>query len=513
MTTLAPTPEQSAAISCFEGRHHMVLQAGAGTGKTATLEMLADHDTVQRGLYLAFNRAIKLEAERRFPSRVKCSTGHGLAFGTVGFRYKHRFGRTRIPAWKTAETLGLRHSLTVGDKIFETNNLAYVIKETVLRYCHSADRELAEQHVPIQRGAEDPQIHRVLASTVLPFAQRAWNDVRIPEGDKLPVDHDHYLKVWQLTDPHLNYDYVMLDEAQDTNPALEDVLLRQRDHAQLILVGDSAQQIYTWRGARDIMTNFTGTHLTLSQSFRFGPALAEHANDWLALTRSPLRLRGNPAIATRLEKTYTPDAILCRTNGGAMAEVMHQMEAGRRVAMAGGGNDLRKLAIAAEDLKQGKKARHPDLYLFKTWGDLQEYAENDPAGADLYPWVALIDEIGTETVLAAVEQLGSEESSDVTVSTVHKAKGREWSTVRIGEDFPAPESDALGRPGRITTTEARLAYVAVTRARHQLDIGGLSWFTSHSQNGAPTASATLPGQTRNAWDLGPLPAAPSGTGD
>lgn len=40
------------------------------------------------------------------------------------------------------------------------------------------------------------------------------------------------------------------------------------------MVGDSAQAIYQWRGAKDVMTGFDGTHLTLSQSFRFGPDLA-----------------------------------------------------------------------------------------------------------------------------------------------------------------------------------------------------------------------------------------------
>lgn len=49
------------------------------------------------------------------------------------------------------------------------------------------------------------------------------------------------------------------------------------------MVGDSAQAIYGWRGARDIMTGFDGTRLTLSQSFRFGPRLAEEANRWLRI--------------------------------------------------------------------------------------------------------------------------------------------------------------------------------------------------------------------------------------
>ncbi|WP_308432189.1 ATP-binding domain-containing protein [Streptomyces cinnamoneus] len=81
----------------------------------------------------------------------------------------------------------------------------------------------------------------------------------------------------------------------------------------------------------------------------------------------------------------------------------------------------------------------------------------------------------------AVDRLGAENACDVTVSTVHKAKGREWPSVRIGEDFAEPEPDALGRPGPIPVGEARLAYVAITRARHHLDVGGLGWFKSHPQ--------------------------------
>ncbi|MGP3951935.1 UvrD-helicase domain-containing protein [Streptomyces sp. 7N604] len=507
MTLLRPTEEQEAAIRRFTAGDDLVLQAGAGTGKTSTLELLAASDLSRRGVYIAFNRAIKDEAASRFPSRVQCSTGHGLAYRAVGYQYRHRFGGARVPAWRTAEILGLRRALTVGHKVFEATNLAYVTKQTVLRYCQSADRELGPQHVPVQRGAEDPQIHRVLTSAVLPYAQHAWEDLCRPDGDKLRVDHDHYLKVWQLTDPYIAGDYLLLDEAQDTNPALEYVLMGQRDHAQLVLVGDSAQQIYSWRGARDIMTGFNGTHLSLSQSFRFGSALADEANRWLAITRSPLRLTGHSEITTRIEEAKSPDAILCRTNGGAMSEVLHLMDDGRQVAMAGGGGSLRSLAMAARDLKAGKGTRHHELFLFKTWGELQEYAENDPNGADLLPWVELIDDIGTEAALGAVDRLGAEDQCDVTVSTVHKAKGREWSSVRIGDDFPEPEPDALGRPGRIHPGEARLAYVAVTRARHQLDIGGLTWIHSHPQGQPGTANPLPPGRSHasSPWDkLGPL---------
>lgn len=123
--------------------------------------------------------------------------------------------------------------------------------------------------------------------------------------------------------------------------------------------------------------------------------------------------------------------------------------------------------------------------LFETWGELREYAEFDPAGRDLLPLVELVDEHGTEALLCALDRLSPEDSAEVTVSTAHRAKGREWARVRIADDFTAPEDlderheDETPVPGPIDIDEARLAYVAVTRARSLLDLGGLSWINSH----------------------------------
>ncbi|MGW0560012.1 hypothetical protein ACWDZ4_05125 [Streptomyces sp. NPDC003016] len=83
------------------------------------------------------------------------------------------------------------------------------------------------------------------------------------------------------------------------------------------------------------MSDFHGTQLALSQSFRFGSALVEEANRWLHIVDSPICLIGTPAINTRLERVPEPDAILCRSDVGAMLEVMHLLEEGLRVALVG----------------------------------------------------------------------------------------------------------------------------------------------------------------------------------
>lgn len=169
------------------------------------------------------------------------------------------------------------------------------------------------------------------------------------------------------------------------------------------MVGDSVQAIYDWRGAKDVMTGFDGTQLALSQSFRFGPRLADEANRWLAIADAPLRLTGTETVPTELGPLTRPDAVLCRTNVGAMAQVMELLATTRyRVALVGGGASLRALALAAHDLKKGRRTTHPELVLFPSWGELQDYAAHDPAGRDLQPLVDLVDAHGTDAILSAV---------------------------------------------------------------------------------------------------------------
>ncbi|WP_032918260.1 UvrD-helicase domain-containing protein [Streptomyces rimosus] len=489
-----PTAEQTAAADAFRTGDHLVIQAGAGTGKTTTLAMLArctpprGRPPCRQGRYIAFNKAIARDATRSFPEHVTCSTAHALAYASVGRNYQTRLNAPRQAGWRIGAALGIDAGMSVriGARRIGNRALSYSALRTVTRFCHSADSELTAQHVPRLRGVEADGMHAQLSEIVLPFARRAWKDLQHPERGTVRFEHDHYLKMWALSEPKIAADFLLLDEAQDTNPVVEQVFTAQRGHAQLVLVGDSAQAIYGWRGARDVMSTFdSGRQLTLSQSFRFGSALAEEANRWLTIVGAPIRLTGSPSLTTELMKVTRPDAVLCRTNVGAMVEVIRQLELGRQVALAGGGGTLAALAQSAHDLRSGRRPSHPELMLFESWEELREYAEYDPSGRDLLPLVELVDEHGTEAVLQALDRLVPEDSAEVTVSTTHRAKGREWPTVRIADDFTAPddldEQDADGEPlsGPIDLAEARLAYVAVTRARTRLDIGGLSWINSH----------------------------------
>lgn len=460
--SFSPTAEQEAIIEAFATGEDMVIEAGAGTGKTSTLKLLAQ-STDRTGYYLAFNKAVQVEAERAFPSNVKVKTTHALAWGAVIARnpaLKRRLNERKRPSREqVATTLGAK-ALQVNDDItLDARVVASLALAAVERFCNSADEAPTAYHVPLVPGAED---HRtVIANHVAPYAVKAWADITSDRGS-LFFTHSHYLKMWSLSNPVLKGDFIMLDEAQDTNPCVEAVVLNQT--AQKIMVGDRCQAIYGWRGATDAMTRFQAPHrLVLSQSFRFGPAVAEQANLWLTYLAAPLRLSGFEKIESTVEAIAEPDAILCRTNAGVIQQAMDAQETGKAVAIVGGTAEIKAFAWGAQRLMSGQSANHPELDAFKTWTDAVVYAASDE-GADLRVMVRLCDTYGPAAIIRVCENSTNEDAADIIVSTAHKAKGREWDRVRIGTDFKAPEEGE-----KIPASEAMLCYVAVTRAKLALD--------------------------------------------
>jgi UvrD-like helicase C-terminal domain len=214
-----------------------------------------------------------------------------------------------------------------------------------------------------------------------------------------------------------------------------------------------------------------------------------------------LRLTGCGPSDSRIGKISDPRVVLCRGNADAMQEVLAFLELGVPVALTGGGDAMQRVAKAAMELKAGQRTSHPELFLFTSWAEVQDYVEHDKAGQDLKAIVKLVDEYGPDQIIHAVERLSDEANAKVTVSTAHKAKGREWDSVRIGGGFTDPSVDDEGSQRGIPPAEARLIYVAVTRARRLLDLTGIAWVDEYEKITAggrpPLATLSLTGQLRH----------------
>lgn len=127
-----------------------------------------------------------------------------MAFAVVGKRYAHRLKGGRQTSRDAAQILGtswLELSATIR---ITPAQMARIATDTVQRFCYSADDEIDHRHVPHQNGVFDDS-HQALARSVLPYARKAWSDLRNPDG-RLRFNHDHYLKMWALTRPRLDTD-------------------------------------------------------------------------------------------------------------------------------------------------------------------------------------------------------------------------------------------------------------------------------------------------------------------
>lgn len=483
-----PTAEQQHVIdrACTGG--DLKVSAYAGAGKTSTLALVAAalDKLGKRGAYFVFGTANAKEAQSRFPSSVESRTTHAFANRLVNAR--RRFAEKldgRLYPSKIAELLDLPSERFGRPRL----HLVYAIQSTVRAFCNSADREIGWQHIAAkdldpftpgpgatpEHAAEMDRLRHRFIVYVLPLAQKLWES-QIDEKQKdVAMSHDHYLKLWQLSGELLRVDYILVDESQDLNPVTLAIIEAHR--CQKIWVGDTHQQIFAWRGAVNAMEAVAAPETFITQSFRWGQAIADVANAVLAL-KGPLThpVRGFEQRSTVIgavaeTQRYT---LLCRGNGALFTAALDAVLKGRRIAVVGSLKDPISMMETAHALKAGTLAalreKHPDIRGFLNWEELQHAAQND---LSLERVVRLVEQHGDQLpdMIAQLRQAGevSEEKADIVLSTAHKAKGREWATVKLGQDYCSHLAYIRkGEPLRVE--ELNILYVAATRATEHLEL-------------------------------------------
>jgi hypothetical protein len=495
---ITPTAEQYEAIKGFASYDDLVIQAGAGAGKTSTLKLLANHALAngRRGQYLAYNAKIVKDVRQDMPGNVGCNTVHSIAFGACGHEFAHRLPSkmARQSNNEVAAILGIRSLSIPGFGKVEGRTLAagWLASKAlgmVDKFCHTAAAEITVKHLEYIEGIDDTDEktgqpgytnNRLVAKHLLPFARKAWADMINPEG-RLRVTHDSYLKLWSLSSPVIDVDFILLDEAQDADPVTEEIVkFNKARGVQVVCVGDEQQVLYEWRGAVNAMADFEamGARVAfLSQSFRFGDAVAEIANGLLERLDARLRVKGFGPVASTIGPVAEPDAILCRSNAGAVRSLIGAIQSGRKVHLVGGTAEIVSFCKAALRLQGGQSTQHAELAMFSTWDEVARYVEEEEQGADLKLNVKLVDQFGAQAIIEALESNANEAATlaaswdGVVISTAHKSKGLQWGSVQIADDFKAPKQ------GDLSPAELRLAYVACTRAKNELDLTNVAHFT------------------------------------
>jgi superfamily I DNA/RNA helicase len=110
------TDEQYNAVQAAKAMQSLKISALAGTGKTTTLKAIAQElgAVGKQGLYLAFNKAIASEAQKKFTGTgCEARTFHSLAYSKIGYKYKARLGM-RLTESLVCSTFGVSQAVASG---------------------------------------------------------------------------------------------------------------------------------------------------------------------------------------------------------------------------------------------------------------------------------------------------------------------------------------------------------------------------------------------------------------
>ena len=277
-----PTEEQEFVLDAARNAHSdgvIKAEAFAGTGKTTLCGFIGQEMQHQSTIYLAFNKPMANQAWHKLRNVVRdCRTTDSLAYKTVKpwnvWGQERTEKNLRMPFTQIADNLGLPRMLG----IYKKGILARQVYQTVMNYCYSNSPELDFSHIPemtLPEGGEDE---------ILSWARDLWA-LMLLENSTLPVVPAQVMKYWDLKEGTIPHDLVLFDEAQDANGAFMSIL--NRSDCQRVLIGDHHQQLYDWRGAVNAMAKIDGNAFPLTQSWRFGSAIADYANIILSKKSTP----------------------------------------------------------------------------------------------------------------------------------------------------------------------------------------------------------------------------------
>lgn len=291
-------------------------------------------------------------------------------------------------------------------------------------------------------------------------------------------------------------DWVLMDEAQDTNPARRALMKKMlAPKGRMVAVGDPWQAIYGFTGAdADAMSlieqEFNCTRLELTTTYRCPKDVVKYVQQWVshihahssapdgmvAALDAEYRVDGKTLPWYMVNRPDTTDAILCRNTApivmtayGMLRNNIPCRVEGRDIGKGlvslvkrWKARDLDALEVRLEKYLETEKEKAKEL-------DKPRIAENAKDKVEtLKVFIEKTRDKGLNTVKSLIEEIESlfqDEVKGVTVlSTLHKAKGREWPSVYWLQAPPVQRAmKEWEERGEICCN-----YVAGTRAKDKL---------------------------------------------
>lgn len=480
-----PTPEQRKILNA-KGRI-VKINARAGTGKTATLLLLAEANSDKKILYLVFNSRNRLEAKSKFPSNVEIHTIHSFALSTSGGKFDG------------FEPIRASHFLQHFRMKRET--LSTLTQMFLVYFLNSAHPKLEEatEHFNAYLSDELKTVFESNKGSVINVAREALS---VWYKDKKKCPHDFYLKMSHHQKKFQNklgkYDLVLVDEGQDLSPIMLDALMAYK--GRIVLVGDTHQQIYSFRYAEDAMRKFSHDELyDLTLSFRFGPDIARLTTQFIRHGKEDddFEIAGERGRTSRVYfyegmdalRLSNDTAILCRSNFSLFKNAMYLKAKKRefRFERDISADLYRTLDVYWLSVNEKDRIKDELIQSFETIEDLKKYAETIE-DYQLLKMAEIVDVYSFDfpdivyELLKLCKEKSEGQAESITLSTIHASKGQEYDNVVIDDDIVSRIEGFDGTPGK--QEEINVAYVGITRTKMNLylPIGMKTLFTEVWQN-------------------------------
>ncbi len=466
---LKPTAEQRNILDA--GGRIVKINARAGTGKTATLAMIAREHPGERILYLVFNSRNRQEARGKFPANVAVHTIHSFALSAAGGKYD---GFETIRPSRFLKHFGAKKEV-----------LSTLTQMFLVYFLNSVHPRLEDATGPF-RAYLPEELQALLEREKGRIVEAARKAATAWYKEKKNCPHDFYLKLshrdGKFQAKLARYDRVLVDEGQDLSPIMIDALSGYR--GRIVLVGDTHQQIYGFRYAEDAMRRFPHDELhDLTLSFRFGPRIAGFTKRFIRHGKDDggFVIRGDRDKASRVRVYDTLDslalkndtAVLSRTNFALFKNAMDLLaiKKGFRFERDISAELYRTLDVYWLRVGERERIRDELIRSFEDVEALMDYAEA-LEDYQLTKMVEIVDtyepdfpDIVYELLRLCRERGGGREEA-ITLSTIHASKGQEYDNVVLDDDVISNLEASEGFPQR--PEEINVAYVGITRAKKAL---------------------------------------------
>jgi len=491
----------------------MAVQASAGSGKTFMVEQMANAGIEKwpnkRVAYFVFNTSAKDDAKKRLPESVDVRTFHSLGMWLIN-RYIRQ--AKKLPPFafnspaQVRETAGFSFILgklkdqtygfmphpdddkTSWPKVYHLAELVAYGKTYNVKTIQELQRVALKHSIPTDDGALNNAMMVLRDSTRYIKTQRKvfmdFNDMmyqaaRIPAEDIREED---------------KYDIIFVDEAQDASEVrktLTNMVLAEG--GRIVMVGDIKQAIYGFAGSdssnfRSVLNDEDVVVKSLPECRRCSKAVVAAANQFdpniRPMADAPEGYVGE--VKDYISTIQVGDAILCRNNAPLFAAYFKLLKAGIPAEIKG----VDTLNYLLNLIRSSKAQTNTALQKFL---EDQLMLNKNSAKKESGDKISLQDAVDciTMCIPEATERMTPKgrggrrinspqqfvalwkgilnsvfkpKGEAVELSTIHKAKGGEWTNVYwIGSHLmPSPLAK---QPWEIEEETVHLPYVLYTRAK------------------------------------------------